>query len=401
MVYQYVACKESGEIVKGKLSAANEEAANDMMSYAGYRLINLKPYIPFISMERLSSQFFRVKPSEVILFYRQLALLLESGINIISSLELLVGQASNRALKRVLVDVIADLRGGHQLSSAMSKHPEVFSPLCCQSMSIGEQTGGLETMLTQIADYMEKEIVARKGIKSALMYPVIAGIVAVVVVAVLVGFVLPAFSDLYVSLGVELPAMTRVTLEIAEILRVNMLTIMLVLMIGGGLAIIYIKTPAGKYNLDKLLLRLPLMGLVKHLNELARCCRSISLLFRAGLPLTEIMPLVIQGSSMVLARALDDVQKDMLQGEGLAKPMAKNAFFMPMMVQMVKVGEETGNLDASLLAVAQNYEAEAGDKTKSLIALIQPLMTVVIAMVVGVIALSLVSAMYSVYGDAF
>jgi type IV pilus assembly protein PilC len=164
--------------------------------------------------------------------------------------------------------------------------------------------------------------------------------------------------------------------------------------------IIYLKTPDGKYRMDAFMLRIPQLGRVKHLNELSRCCRSISLLFTAGLPLTEIMPLVIQGSNnRVMAQALYDVQVDMLKGEGLSKPMAKNRLFLPMMVQMVKVGEESGSLDSSLLAVAQNYESEAQDKTKTLIAMIQPLMTIVIAGIVGLIAVSMISAMYSIYGQ--
>jgi type IV pilus assembly protein PilC len=402
MFYQYIACSESGEVVQGKLSAASEEAVNDILSYAGYRLINLKPYVPFLSLGRLSAQFFRVKTTEVILFYRQLALLLEYGISIVTALELLRDQASNRILKRVMGEVIADLRSGNQLSSAMSKHPEVFSALCCRTLSIGEQTGGLETMLRQIADYMEKEIVASKGIKSALTYPIIAGIMTVVVVGVLVGFVLPAFSSLYDDLGVELPAITRMVMDISTMLRNNMLYIMLALIMAGGLALVYSRTSEGRYNLDKLLLRLPLLGRVRHLNELARCCRSVALLFTAGLPLTEIISLVIQGSNnKVMVRALEGVQQDMLKGEGLSQPMAKNAVFLPMMVQMVKVGEETGNLDASLVAVASNYETEAEDKTKSLISLIPPVMTIIIAGVIGLIAISMVSAMYSIYGETF
>ena len=154
--------------------------------------------------------------------------------------------------------------------------------------------------------------------------------------------------------------------------------------------------------MDKLALSLPLLGQVNRLNWLANCCRSISLLFRAGLPLTEIMPLVANGTSnRLLAKGLIDVHQDMLRGEGLSQPMAKNNLFLPMMVQMVKVGEETGNLDVTLLAVAQSYETDAEDKTRSLIGLIQPAMTLIIGLVVGVIALSLVSAMYSIYGQGF
>ena len=240
MVYQYLACNESGDIVKGKLSAASEEAVNDMLSYAGYRLINLKPYIPFLSLERLTAHLFRVKPTEVILFYRQLALLLEYGISIVAALELLQEQTANRAMK----SVIADLRTGNSLSAAMSKHTEIFSPLCCRTLSIGEQTGGLEIMLRQIADFTEKEIAASKGIKSALMYPIFAAVVAVVVIGVLVGFVLPAFSDLYGDLGAELPAMTKILLDVSNMLRSNILFIMLALIVAVDWSNISMSLPA-------------------------------------------------------------------------------------------------------------------------------------------------------------
>jgi type IV pilus assembly protein PilC len=402
MVYQYIACTEQGEIVRGRLTAASEDAVNDMMSYAGYRLINLKPYIPFMSMERLKGRLFPVKPMEIVLFYRQLALLLESGINIVTSIELLQEQITNHSLKKALLDVLSDLRGGDQLSVAMNRHPDIFNALSCRTLSIGEQTGGLETMLRQIADYMEKELTASKSIRSALMYPVFALVVTVVVVGILVGFVLPAFSNLYGSLGAELPTMTRMMMDFSNAVRNNGLIIILALLIIGSTAFVYMKTPEGSVNMDKLILRTPLLGRVKQLNELARCCRSISILYTAGLPLTEIMPLVIQGTnSKVMSRALHDVHQDMLKGEGLSVPMSKNPIFLPMIVRMVKVGEETGNLDTTLISIAQNYEAEADDKTKSLIGLIQPVMTLIIAGIVGLIALSMVSAMYSIYGQAF
>jgi len=402
MLYQYVACSESGEIVKGKLSAMSENAITDMLGYAGYRLVNLKPCIPLLSLEKLKTQLFAVKPTDIILFYRQMALLLESGVNIITALGLLQEQIDNYTLKKTVNEVIADLRGGDQLSVAMERHPEVFSSLSCRTLKIGEQTGALEQMLRQVADYMEKELATRKGIKSALMYPIIAAAVTVVVVGVLMFFVLPAFSDLYSSMGAELPAITKIMMDFSVLLRNYAMYIMLISLIIIGLGLVYFRTVSGKYKLDALLMRMPMLGKVRHLNELARCCRSISLLFTAGLPLPEIMPMVVQGcNNRVMAQALDEVHREMLKGEGLSKPMSKNSLFLPMMVQMVKVGEETGSLDSSLQAVAQNYEAEAADKTKSLIGLIQPVMTLVIAGIVGLIALSMVSAMYSMYGQTF
>ncbi len=308
---------------------------------------------------------------------------------------------SSRILTGVLSEVIDDVRGGNQLSEAMDKHPEVFSPICRRSLRVGEQTGGLETILRQVADYMEKELVAVKGVKGALMYPMIAGVATIVVVGVLIGFVLPAFGDLYSSLGAELPLLTRILLGASGILQSHGLYLLLGVLILAVVAAIYLRTPNGKLKWAKLALNLPLIGRVNHLKELARCCRSISLLFHAGLPLTEIMPLVIDGvGNRIMVLALSNVQQDMLKGEGLSVPMAKDKLFLPMMVQMVKVGEETGSLDTTLMAVAQSYETEAQDKTDSIIRLIQPTMTLFIGLVVGVIALSMVSAMYSMYGQA-
>jgi type IV pilus assembly protein PilC len=247
---------------------------------------------------------------------------------------------------------------------------------------------------------MEKEATTIKRLKSALAYPIVVSVLAVVVIAVLVTFVLPAFTSLYSSLNAKLPLPTRMLLAIVDGLSHYGLYILIALLVGVGLAFIYIKTPAGRYQWDKLALRLPLVGRVNLLNELARCCRSMSLLFRAGLPLPEIMSLIIQASgNKIVTEALTGVQQGMLQGEGLSQPMAKNRLFLPMMVQMVRVGEETGNLDVTLLAVAENYEIEASEKTRALIAIIQPALTLIIGLTVAFVAMSMVSAMYSVYGQ--
>jgi type IV pilus assembly protein PilC len=402
MVFQYMAYNEKGEIVKGKLPAANEEAATDLLNYAGYQAISLKQHIPFLNVNKLTAIMFQVKPGDIILMYRQMAMLLESGIDIVASLELLQEQATNRAVKRVLGDVISDLRAGHQLSKALSKHPRVFSPIYCRLLGVGEQSGDLETVLKQVADYMEKEVTTAKETKSALMYPVITAIVTVGVIAVLVTFVLPSFGSLYSSLGVEMPASARLLIDLSGKLKEYWTFLMLGMLAVLGLSYLYIRTPNGRAKWDRLILRLPLLGRVIHLIELSRLCRSMSLLFRSGLPLTEILPMLIQSSrNQAMSKALTEVQQDMIKGEGISRPMAKSKLFLPMMVQMVRVGEETGNLDATLLAVARSYDVEVEDKTRSLISLIQPAMTLIIGGVIAAIAFSLVSAMYSMYGMGF
>ena len=247
---------------------------------------------------------------------------------------------------------------------------------------------------------MEKELAATKGVKGALMYPLIAGVVTVIVVAVLITYVLPAFGDLYDSMGAELPAITRALIDAGEMFKRYGIYIIALVAAGVVSGLAYIRSPAGKYRWHKLLLGLPLVGRLSHLKELSRACRSISLLFRAGMPVTDVIRLTAQASGNgVITRALGEVEQDMLKGEGLSRPMAKNPVFLPLMVQMVRIGEETGNLDSNLQAVAQNYEIEAEDKMKSVIGMIQPAMTLTIGLIVGLLALSLTSAMYSIYGQ--
>jgi type IV pilus assembly protein PilC len=370
------------------------------LAYAGYRVISLKPRAQPLSLGELTARFSRIKPAEVILFYRQLALLLEAGINIITALELLRGETSKRYLKKILGQVISELRSGNQLSAALAKYPKTFYPIHCRLLSVGERTGNPETMLRQIADYLERHVTMTKRIKGALRYPIIVGAVAVVVVVLLITFVFPAFESLYSSLGTELPAVSKMVFGFIGRLRGWGMYILLAALAVVGVLLVYMKSASGKYQMHRLLLKLPLVGRVMHLNQLASCCRNISLLYDAGLPLTEIMPQVIQAcGNSAMAKALTDVQQDMIQGEGLSKPMEKNSIFLPMMVQMVKVGEETGNLNVSLSAAAQSYETEAEDRTSSLISFIQPAMTGVIGLIVAFIAISLFSAIYSIYGQ--
>lgn len=395
MVYKYLAYNGSGKLVKGKLSAADEESANDALTFAGFRPIRLKKYVPFLSTDKLGDSFYQVKPTEVILFYRQMAMLIKSGTNIATSVELLQQQTGNRKMQKVLGEVISEIRGGGQLSTAMAKHPKIFAPTYARLLNVGEQSGNPELVMEQIADYMERELETSKEVKGALMMPGITAVIAVVVVALLIMFVLPSFGKLYDSLGAKLPPAAKTMMDFATWSNQNWLPVVMSVIVAALLGYLYVRTPKGRYNLDKLLLRIPLMGRVRLLTELSRLCRSIALLVHAGLPLTETMSQVIQGSqNRVVAEALNEIRVEMMKGEGLSRPMSKNKLFLPMMVQMISVGEETGNMDTTLIAVAKSYEAEAADTMHTFVGLIQPALTVGIGLVVGVIAITLFSTIY-------
>jgi type IV pilus assembly protein PilC len=400
MEFQYVAYTEDKRLVKGKLSATNEEAALNLLSYGGYQTVSLKEIVPFFNLQKMAARFSRVKPREIIMFSRQLALLLESGTDIVTSLELLQSQVTNHTLKVVLGEVASDIRGGSSLSAALGKHPRAFPELYSRTLAAGEQAGNLEVVLRQMAEYLERGATTEKKIKNALTYPVIVAIVAFVVITVLITFVLPAFTGLYRSLGADLPMTTQLLISLSEFLIDYGVYLLLGIVALAVVAFFYIKTPTGKYQLDKLMLTVPVIGRINLLSELARCCRTISLLFKVGLPLPEVMSQAIHGTNnKVLVKALTEVQQELIRGEGLSKPMAKRNIFLPLMVQMVGVGEETGHLDTTLATVAQTYEVEADDRTTSAVGLIQPAITVIIGVVIAFIAISLVSAMYSIYGQ--
>jgi type IV pilus assembly protein PilC len=399
MLYKYLAYNTVGDLVRGKLSAVSDEAANDLLNFAGYRAVSLKQYIPFFSMDRLSTSLFPVKPQEVVIFYRQLAILLESGNDIATSLEILRSQADNRTLRKVLGDIIDGVREGSPLSSVTGKYPMIFAPMHSRLLSIGEQSGNLEVVLLQIADDMEKEVATAKETKNAMITPMITLLLTVVVVGVMVTFVLPTFSSFYISLGVEMPAITRALLDFSSFLKGNFLFISLGFLVLALGLMSYLKTKKGRYNFDKLMLKIPYIGRIRHLIELSRCSRSLSVLFGAGLPLTEAIPLVNQScNNKAIAGGFSEIHERMIKGEGLSNPMAGNKLFLPLMVQMVRVGEEAGNLDATLLTVSRSYAAEAEYKLKSVVALIQPAMTLFIGLIIGLLALSMTSALYGIYG---
>jgi len=400
MQYAYVAYTEDRRLVKGKLSATGEEAAANLLSYGGYQVVSLKQVVPFFNTEKLAAAFSKIKPREIIMFSRQFALLLEAGTDIVTSLELLQSQVTNRMLKKIVGDVATDIRGGTSLSTALSRHPRAFSSMYHRAISAGEQGGNLEVVLRQMADYMERAVNTEKKVKNALTYPVIVAIVAILVIGLLVTFVLPTFVSLFGAFGADLPLATRMLIGMTDWLGQYGAYLMGVIAVVAVLGFGYIRTQAGKYQWHKLSLRLPVLGRIFLLNELSRCCRTISLLFKVGLPLPEIIAMAIHGTTnKAIVEVLTEVQQELIRGEGLSRPMAQRSLFLPLMVQMVGVGEETGNLDDTLATVAQSYEMESDDRTSAAVGLIQPAMIIIIGLIVGFIAVALVSAMYGIYGQ--
>jgi type IV pilus assembly protein PilC len=401
MNFTYVAyAEEERKLISGKVSATGEESASELLAYGGYRVLSLKSVRPWFDRERLQALFAKIKPTEIVMFSRQLALLLESGTDIVTALDLLRNQLSNRTLTKIITELASDIRGGSSLSTAMSKHPRAFSPMYYRAIAAGEQGGNLEVVLRQMADYIEKGTVTSKQIRSALTYPVIVVFVTIGVVAILIMRVFPAFTTLYSQVGAQLPTPTRILISLTNWFNHYGLYLLLAVLIIAAAIFLFVRTPAGRYRWDSMMLRFPVIGRIVHLSELSRCCRTVSMLVRIGLPLPEVMAMAIHSSSnKFVAENLTGVQQELIRGEGLSQPMAKRKLFLPLMTQMVKVGEETGNLENTLNTVADNFDMEASDKTKAAVGLIQPIMTLIIGGIVGFVVLAMMSAMYSIYGQ--
>ncbi|MBN1152604.1 MAG: type II secretion system F family protein [Dehalococcoidia bacterium] len=404
MDFEYVARTDDNQIVRGKLSANSEEAAVDVLAYGGFSVLSLKEVVPFIKpgSKLTMSLTPEVKPMEIIMFSRQMALLLESGTDAVTSLELLAAQSENKALRRILNEVVTDVRGGLPMSEAMARHKRVFSTMYSRLVAVGEKTGTLETVLRRAAEYMERAYVTRKSVKNALTYPLIVIVVAIGVIAIMVTYVLPAFVGLYESFSAQLPWPTRALLGFTkwtqtygQYVAIGFLAIVVALFL-------YTRTPAGKLHWGRIMLTMPRIGRINLLNELSNACRSLALLYGSGLPLPEAMTLIVQGTgNKAMQEAFSEVQQGMIAGGGLSGPMKRSDLFLPLMVQMTVVGEQTGNLDHTLTTVAESYEAESDDKTKAMIDMITPALTIIIGGIVGFIAVAMLSAMYSIFGQAF
>lgn len=395
MEFEYVGYTADRQVVKGKIAADTEKDAGERLTSSGYQILSIKHITPFISD---SPTFFqaKVKQEEVIMFSRQLALLLESGVGIVQGLELLKAQTVNKRFSSMLATVITDLRTGLPVSAALEKHPDAFNKMYCKIIAVGEQTGQLESVLRNLANYAEQSTTAVKKIKQAMTYPIIVLVLGVLVGILAVTFILPPIMKMFKAMGGNLPLMTQMLIN-----TVNFMSVYGLYVLGGLVALciityIYVKTPDGAYMKDKLLLNLPVLGRLNLLNNLSRICRSITILFKSGLPLPDILTLTADSAgNLVVSRALQEVEQDIIKGDALATSMQKNPVFLPLMVEMTKVGEETGNLDNTLSIVAESFEIEAADKLQTVLGMIEPAMTIIIGLGVGFLALSIFMPIYS------
>ena len=400
MNYQYVAFDRQGRRVEGWVEAPDEETAEQAVWGQGFTVAQLTPARPRLSLSAAFPTFFGVKRRDLIIFSRQLATLLSSGIAILPALQMLAEQAARQALREVLQEVITNLEQGQTLSATFSAHPLAFPDLYTRTLTVGERTGNLEDILRQLAAYLEKEQNLVRKLRDALAYPVFVLGVAVCVVVLMLTVAIPPIAQLFESFGAELPWPTHAMIAVSNFTASYGLYLLVGVLILIGALAWWTSQPAGRRVRDTVLLRVPLVGQVILQGQLARFARTASVLVRAGVPLSEVMELVLHTSgNVIVADALERARMALLTGRGLAVPLAAERLFPPLLAQMVRVGEETGTLEENLEMLADFYEEEVDRRTQLLVSLAEPALTIFIALIVGFIAVSMVMPMYSVLSE--
>jgi type IV pilus assembly protein PilC len=341
----------------------------------------------------------KVKPQVTILFCRQLASFVRVGVPVTAAIETFAEQATNVRVREVYRTVVADLQKGMRLSDAFEAHPQFFPRIVSDMVRSAEITGNLDVVLKQAAKHIERAAAARSKIKGAMMYPAVIMSFALVISTGILVFVLPKFSDLYAGLGVKTPGILNAMLNFSAYLRDHGLFIALGILVAIVLMGIGFRTPRGRYLRDSALLKLPVIASLIRTTMTERFCRTLGDMLGAGVPISQTYGVVISGvRNVVYRRALEGVGPAMAAGQGMYRPLQNAGIFAPSVIQMFRVGEETGHLDSNLAEAADMYEEELDYQIKRLTSFLEPAMIVFVGFIVGFIAVTLITSIYSLAG---
>jgi type IV pilus assembly protein PilC len=340
--------------------------------------------------------FFRVRTNDLVLFSRQLSTFIKVGVPITDAIRLLQGSSASGAFRVALEDICDDLDAGESLSTAMSHHPQVFDQLYVDMIRAAEYSGTLDRVLGQIAAYLQRQDSAIKKLRSAMIYPAIILVLAVAVCTILIVFVLPNFVAMFAEFHAKLPVPTQILLAIGEFAQQWRLQILLGMLATIGILAAFFSSKAGRIFWDYTVLRIPVIGVIVTYSIIERFTRTLSTMLRAGIPISETFDVASAAAGNTrFRRGLSSVKQRMVTGDGFSAPLTATGLFAPMMIRMVRVGEETGTLDNSLEQIADFLSEEMDYKVRNMIAMIEPTMVITVGAAVGFVAVSVVLPMYS------
>ncbi|WP_074037509.1 type II secretion system F family protein [Exiguobacterium profundum] len=399
-IFQYEGKLLNGKRKKGRVTAVSLREAKEKLRQESILVTDLAELESTGLNKEVNLLPERVKIEHLIMYVRQFATLIRAGVPIVRATSILRVQTESNVLKKALSQVEDDLKEGIAYSEAIKNHPRVFSNFFSSMALAGETSGNLEEALDQIGLQLQKQYDVKRKVISALTYPLVVSIVAIGVVAFLMVNVVPTFASIFGQLGGELPLITRIVVAVSDFIAAFW-WLLLGLAILGVLTFTWmLKRDRERFVIDGLLLKMPIFGTIVMKSQIALLTRSLAVLLQAAVPILtaiEITERIV--SNRVIRKGLTEARDMMAQGVPLHEPLMRNANFPALMTQMIAVGEESGDLDSMLNEVAEFYETEVETTTDRLKSIIEPLLIVVLASVVGVIVISIVVPMFQIYGD--
>lgn len=397
MPYKYVAYDKERQLVKGVLPVSTEGLAIDTLAKSGLKILSLREVKPR-GLQRLPLLFSSIKPSDVVLFSRQLAMLLERGTGFLTALRLSRDQAGGSKLKQVLSDVIADIEAGNTFSVAIEKYPEIFPVSYQRMIQVGEQVGNLEEVLFEVAAYMERDEATKKKVKSIMVYPTFILVLGIATAALLTLFVMPSLVRLFEAFEAQLPWTTRALLAVSGFFSDYILYVISIGFLVVVLIIWYFRRPGGRFVIEMILWKLPVIRRISVMRSLHNLCRVMSILIGSGLSMLEVLKIAEQSAySELVCRALRKLPDRLLQGQSLSQAMGADDLFPSVLTQMVMLGENTNSLDNSFSTMADHYEFEFNESVNSLTSVLEPALMLIVGLGIAFIAVSIIMPIYQVY----
>jgi type IV pilus assembly protein PilC len=397
--YEYAVRDRTGKMVRGKLKAESPAVVATRLKSMGYAPVSITQANAGLKRDINIPGFGnKVGLKDLAIMSRQFATMVNSGLSLLRSLTILEEQTECKPLAKVLAQVRTEVEGGRALSDALAVHPKVFPPLMVNMCRAGEVGGFLDRSLLQVATNYEAEVKLRGKVKSAMTYPVVVAVMAVLGVTGMLLFIVPTFKEMFASLGGTLPAPTRFLVFLSELLKATMPFVVLTLIAFGVLWKKFHRHARVRNVVDPLKLKLPVFGNLFQKISVARFTRNLGTMISSGVPILQALDIVADTTgNVVVGRAVRDVQESVRQGESLARPLLDHPVFPPMVVQMMSVGEDTGALDEMLRKISEFYDQEVEATTEALTSLIEPIMIAVMGVVIGGMIIALYMPIFKVF----
>jgi type IV pilus assembly protein PilC len=386
-MYEYTARNSTGQIQKGQLEAQSTDEVNAHLRKNRMMLVSVRQAPKAISFGGPG----RIKTRDIVIFTRQFATMINAGLPLVQSLTILAQQTENKALKDVTKAVVYDVESGNTLADAFAKHPKAFTDLYVNMVAAGEAGGILDTILLRLATFLEKNDALVRKVKGAMVYPGVIMAVAGIAIAVLLVFVIPTFSEMFASAGMELPLPTRVVIALSDFLIGFWWAILAVIGVTVFAIRRYYATSGGRKQIDTMMLHAPVLGDLIRKSAVSRFTRTLGTLISSGVSILDGLEITAKTSgNRVVHDAVMESRQSIAGGETIAAPLERSKVFPPMVISMIAVGEQTGGLDEMLSKIADFYDEEVDVAVSALLSLMEPIMIVVLGVIVG----GMVIAMY-------